>query len=257
METDYKYVYLEHDGKILLVDQNGNGPMLPKMGRTKIQDEEFILRLPTLKEIEKMEIKWTLKRINEIILENEKFTISVGEPNINWPENWAWKDSVISDNSIEPIVRECVYRTIHRIVSKVIIINDNKVLMAKVSRGFFKGHWSLPGGFVNYDEHPRTGAEREVLEELGIRIKIPDSKGELGKIRKGDDGLFIQHEIFNEQGISWVSFTYKCNINKEIEKFNLKKDEIDEVRWFSIDEAKSVSVSPFDINAINALLKEK
>nr|ANV80301.1 hypothetical protein [uncultured Candidatus Thalassoarchaea sp.] len=257
METDYKYVYLEHDGKILLVDQNGNGPMLPKMGRTTIQDKEFILRLPTLKEIEKMEIKWTLKRINEIILGNEKFTISVGEPNIDWPENWAWKDSVISDNSIEPIVRECVYRTIHRIVSKVIIINDNKVLMAKVSRGFFKGHWTLPGGFVNYDEHPRTGAEREVLEELGIRIKIPDSKGELGKIRNGDDGLFIQHEIFNEQGISWVSFTYMCNINKEIEKFNLKKDEIDEVRWFSIDEAKSVSVSPFDINAINALVKEK
>ena len=73
METDYKYVYLEHDGKILLVDQNGNGPMLPKMGRTKIQDGKFILRLPTLKEIEKMEIKWTLKRINEIILGNEKF----------------------------------------------------------------------------------------------------------------------------------------------------------------------------------------
>ena len=257
MEADYKYVYLEHDGKILLVDQNGNGPMLPKIGRTKIQDEKFILRLPTLKEIEKMEIKWTLKRINKIILGNEKFTISVGEPNIDWPENWAWKDSVISDNSIEPIVRECVYRTIHRIVSKVIIINDNNVLLAKVSRGFFKGHWTLPGGFVNYDEHPRTGAEREVLEELGIRIKIPDSKGELGKIRNGDDGLFIQHEIFNEQGISWVSFTYKCNINKEIEKFNLKKDEIDEVRWFSIDEAKSVSVSPFDINAINALIKEK
>ena len=257
METDSKYVYLEHDGKILLVDQNGNGPMLPKMGRTKIQDSKSILRLPTLKEIGKMEIKWTLKRINEIILGNEKFTISVGEPNIDWPENWAWKDSVISDNSIEPIVRECVYRTIHRIVSKVIIINDNKVLMAKVSRGFFKGHWTLPGGFVNYDEHPRTGAEREVLEELGIRIKIPDSKGELGKIRNGDDGLFIQHEIFNEQGISWVSFTYKCIINKEIEKFNLKKDEIDEVRWFSIDEAKSVSVSPFDINSINTLVKEK
>ena len=88
-------------------------------------------------------------------------------------------------------------------------------------------------------------------------IRDRDSKGELGKIRNGDDGLFIQHEIFNEQGISWVSFTYKCNINKEIEKFNLKKDEIYEVKWFSIDEAKSVSVSPFDINAINALVKEK
>ena len=41
METDYKYVYLEHDGKILLVDQNGNGPMFPEMGRTQIQMENF------------------------------------------------------------------------------------------------------------------------------------------------------------------------------------------------------------------------
>ena len=73
METDYKYVYLEHDGKILLVDQNGNGPMLPKMGRTKIQDSKFILRLPTLKEIEKMGIKWTLKRINEIIIKQNQY----------------------------------------------------------------------------------------------------------------------------------------------------------------------------------------
>ena len=257
METEQKYVYLEHDGKILLVDQNGNGPMLPEIGRTEVKDEEIVLRLPTSKEIEQMEITWTLKRINKITLGDKKFTISVGEPNIDWPEKWAWKDSTISDNSIEPIVRECVYRTIHRIVSKVIITNNNNLLMAKVSRGFFKGHWTLPGGFVNYDEHPRTGAEREVLEELGIKIKIPDIKGELGEIRKGDDGLFIQHEIFNEQGISWVSFTYKCDINEEIKKFNLKKDEIDEVRWFSIDEAKSVSVSPFDINAINALIKEK
>jgi ADP-ribose pyrophosphatase YjhB (NUDIX family) len=202
-----------------------------------------------------MGIKWTLKRENRIILGEEKFTISIGEPNINWPEKWAWKDNVISDNNIEPIVRECVYRSIHRIVSKVIITNANKILMVKVSRGFFKGHWTLPGGFVNYDEHPRAGAEREVQEELGIDIEIPDVNGELGKRKNGNEGLFIQHEIFNEDGISWISFTYKCDVNNEIKDFNLKKDEIEDVKWFSISDAKERSASPFDVNAINALIE--
>jgi ADP-ribose pyrophosphatase YjhB (NUDIX family) len=257
MEINRKYVYLEHDGKILLVDKNGDGPMLPKMGRMEIQNVENLLRLPTLEEVKKMEINWTLLRTNNITLGKRIFTILLGEPDINWPENWAWKDSVISDNSVNPVVRECVYRTIHRIVSKVIMINDDKILMAKVSRGFFKGQWTLPGGFVNYDEHPRKGAEREVLEELGVEITIPDSKGESGKIRKGDDGLFIQHEIFNEEGISWVSFTYKCNTNRDIRDFKLKEDEIEEVKWFSINDAKRNSASPFDINAINALIEEK
>ena len=44
--------------------------------------------------------------------------------------------------------------------------------MAKSSRGFFTGCWTLPGGFVDYGEHPRTGAVREALEELGIDIEI-------------------------------------------------------------------------------------
>lgn len=31
-----------------------------------------------------------------------------------------------------------------------------------------KGHWSLPAGFMEYDESPRECAEREIGEETGL-----------------------------------------------------------------------------------------
>jgi 8-oxo-dGTP diphosphatase len=34
------------------------------------------------------------------------------------------------------------------------------------------GLWCLPGGFVNDDEHPRTGAARECREEIGTEVEI-------------------------------------------------------------------------------------
>ena len=32
----------------------------------------------------------------------------------------------------------------------------------------YKGHWALPGGFVQMDEDLETGARRELAEEAGV-----------------------------------------------------------------------------------------
>ena len=49
-----EYLYLEHDGKLLLVDNDGNGPEKPVMGR--IHEGESLIRLPTVKEVKNMNI---------------------------------------------------------------------------------------------------------------------------------------------------------------------------------------------------------
>ena len=163
-----KFVHLENDGKILLVDNDGKGPMIPKMGRTDF-DISDRLRLPTTDEAGEMGISWKERRVNKIRLGEEDFVVVYGMPEIPWPENWAWKDSVISDSAVHPVARESVYRTLHRVVSKVVIKNSkNEILMAKVSRGFFTGCWTLPGGFVDYAEHPREAAQREALSLIHI-----------------------------------------------------------------------------------------
>ena len=145
-------VYLEHDGKVLLVDQQGNGPLKPIKGRVANQE---ILRFPTIEEVASRGIEYESKMTIRIVFGNQVIKVIKAYPKISWPKDWAWKDSVISDNSVHPVVRESIYRSIHRLVSKVIIRNDsNQILLAKVKRGHFIGFWTLPGGYMDHDEHP-------------------------------------------------------------------------------------------------------
>lgn len=245
------YIHLEHDGKLLLVNNNGKGPAIPILGRTSWDGETFLIRLPTLDEVSSMGIEWDLKRKNFIILGDIEKKVIIATPRIDWPKDWAWKDSVISDSAVDPVARESVYRTIHRVVSKVIIQNNEQmILMAKASRGFFTGCWTLPGGFVDYGEHPRKGAVREALEELGIEIEIPDKNGESGEVIEGNDGAIIQQNVFTSEGINWLSFTYICNLDIPIEKIKPKEGEIEEARWFNKEDALRNAVSMFDRDAI-------
>ena len=249
-----EHVYLESDGKLLLVYADGTGPAIPQMGRIDFDSITDVIRLPTLEEIEEFGIQWEKIRTNKFRLAQEDHVVTHGKPNIDWPGEWAWKDSVISDNAVDPVARESVYRTIHRVVSKVLILNSkNEVLMAKVSRGFFTGCWTLPGGFVDYGEHPREAAIREAKEELGIEIIIEDPRGETGQSFGDDDGAYIREEIFTEDGINWISFTYKCYADFKREEIIPKEDEIEEAMWFSISEALDNAVSIFDIEALQKL----
>ena len=245
-----EHLHLEHDGKILLVDNFGNGPQIPVRGR-ETGPYGSIIRLPSPEEARSMGIEWEVKRVNRINLSNKEHVITYGTPLIQWPEGWAWKDWVISDSCVDPVTRESVYTTLHRVVSKVIISNSKEeILMAKVSRGFFTGCWTLPGGFADYSEHPREAAKREAFEEVGVDIDIPDPLGELGTVIRGDDHAYVQTAIFNEQGINWVSFTYTCETDLNGQEITPKEDEIEEVGWFTPDQALNIAVSIFDIEAI-------
>ena len=63
------HLYLEHDGKVLLVDEDGNGPMIPVMGRE--DSNEDILRLPSKDEAEALGLTWSERRRNRMKLGEE------------------------------------------------------------------------------------------------------------------------------------------------------------------------------------------
>ena len=231
-------IYLEYDGKVLLVDLDGNGPQDAVMGR----EGKVTLRLPTVYEVETMGIRWTERRINRIQFDGVTHEVIYALPEIEWPEHWTWKDKLVSDGCVHPLARECVYRSMHRVVAKVILINSqNEIAMAKVKRGFFSGHWTLPGGFVDYAEHPVEGAVREVKEELGVSVEI-DQK----------DIVQIAERIFTSEGIQFLSFTYKCYIDGDVQ-FNPKADEIEEARWFPMQQALANAASLFDVEALRMM----
>lgn len=229
-------VHLEHDGKVLLVDESGNGPQIPEKGRVANGE---VLRFPTKQEIESKGIEWNEILSVEINFNNEIFNVVKGYPKISWPENWAWKDDLISDNSVHPVARESVYRSIHRLVSKVIVRNSNEqILLAKVSRGHFTGHWTLPGGYMEHDEHPSTGCVREAMEELGLELILTQEEP------------VITQQIFTNEGISFVSFTYHSKWDGNLSDLKLQEDEISDVEWFDGNSAMNLVPSYFDREAI-------
>ncbi|MBI5613456.1 NUDIX hydrolase [Candidatus Gottesmanbacteria bacterium] len=53
-----------------------------------------------------------------------------------------------------------------------ILANENKILLLKRSHAPFKNYWVLPGGYIEYDEDPKSSIIREVKEETGFDIII-------------------------------------------------------------------------------------
>lgn len=58
-----------------------------------------------------------------------------------------------------------------------IIRRDNAVCLVRRAFQPRKGDWSLPAGFMEYDESPRQCAEREVSEETGLSAHAGDVLG--------------------------------------------------------------------------------
>jgi 8-oxo-dGTP diphosphatase len=81
------------------------------------------------------------------------------------------------------------------------------------------GRWSLPAGFVDGDEDPRLAAERECLEETGLRVVATDL-------------MDVIHQSVEGEGASIV-IVY-CG---ELQGGKLTaRDDIDASGFFSLDE---------------------
>ena len=121
----------------------------------------------------------------------------------------------------------------------VVIQQDNKILFVKRKYEPQKGAWSLPAGFVEYDESVHQAGVREVREETNLTIKIkrlldvhssfenPDKhvlvvgfEGELidGELKAGDDAEDVRFfDIDNlPENIAWHCHLHF--VNKVIRK---------------------------------------
>jgi ADP-ribose pyrophosphatase YjhB (NUDIX family) len=58
-----------------------------------------------------------------------------------------------------------------------LVVDQDRLLLIKRAIAPFKGDWDIPGGFLEPDEHPETGAVREVFEETGLHIQLGELLG--------------------------------------------------------------------------------
>jgi 8-oxo-dGTP diphosphatase len=52
------------------------------------------------------------------------------------------------------------------------VTHEGRLLLVRRAREPWLGCWDVPGGFCEADEHPIHTAERELLEETGLRVRV-------------------------------------------------------------------------------------
>ena len=111
----------------------------------------------------------------------------------------------------------------HRHVSAWIMNNDGMILMQRRSLTKKKnpGIWSKTGGHVEHGEDVLTAIKREVFEEIGLKT----DKFEFVDLFK-NDGDREKNYIYG-----YIFFTDKLE-----DEFVLQKEEVDSVKYYSIEE---------------------
>ena len=146
------------------------------------------------------------------------------------PEEWFQRDALFSRSDVDGLVKKALYMTMPRLVAEVLVAKGGRILMEKAARGFSKGHWNLPGGFLDFGERPEEAARRECEEELGVRVRIT---APLGVYLSGFPG----------KPTFTIGFVYRGTLASG--RFRLKQDEIDRVAWLPPAEALEGTRNPF------------
>ena len=105
-----------------------------------------------------------------------------------------------------------------------IITYEDKILLIKRGRGDFIGLYGLPGGKVEECEHIDTAIEREINEELGLKLKFRRLLGTVTEIMHDKNSTTILYccELLMDknQKISNPEFEYEWFSKQELVNSN-------------------------------------
>ncbi|MCP4542533.1 MAG: NUDIX hydrolase [Chloroflexi bacterium] len=101
-----------------------------------------------------------------------------------------------------------------------------RVLLIRRKKAPFKGQWCLPGGHIEQDERVQEAVVREVKEETGLNYPARFF------------GYF--DEIIPQLGIHAVVIVFEGTGRGDL---CAKKDEVEEIGWFSHDDARSLPLA--------------
>lgn len=122
------------------------------------------------------------------------------------------------------------------------LIRDGDRLLLVQSRD--DGAWSTPGGAIELDETPATAVVREVWEETGLVVTPRRLFGVYG----GPDFL-VRYP--NGDETQYLSTMFDCSI--ESGEPRPDGDEVTSVRFFTLDEARQLPLSPWLVRVLPRL----
>lgn len=104
--------------------------------------------------------------------------------------------------------------------ASVLIVRDEKILLAVRSIEPKKGMLDIIGGFLGNGEDPKSGAMREVKEESGLEIELIDLLG-----------VYMDKYKYQERIVDTLNFVYVGKIIKGTMRAN---DDVAKLLWFKI-----------------------
>lgn len=111
-------------------------------------------------------------------------------------------------------------RTKFPVTVHLLLIQDKKILLLhRFNTGYEDGNYSVPAGHLDGDEPVRVAAQREALEEIGVRIKV-------------DDIAFanVMHRLEGDERVDFFVHIKAW----DVEPFNAEPDKCDELRWCDV-----------------------
>ncbi len=117
-------------------------------------------------------------------------------------------------------------------VAGIVVINENdEILLEKrsIEKSRGAGKWGICAGKVDFDETTIEAAIRETFEEIGVKFK----ENELRPLSTD----LIKNGRYT---------IYYVRTNLKESQYMLQKGEVDEVRYFKIDELENLENSLFD-----------
>jgi len=122
------------------------------------------------------------------------------------------------------------------LVTAAIIHKDSKILITQRKKEQHNGlRWEFPGGKLNFGEDLRSSLEREIKEELGIKIKANKIVG------------YSSYVYGGEKHIVLIAFNCKLISGK------IEKKEINDFAWVSLEEIEKYDITEADLPFIEEL----
>ncbi len=118
---------------------------------------------------------------------------------------------------------------IQRVAAYTLVIDSARLLLCRLSSvEKDAGKWTLPGGGMDWGEHPEETARREVLEETGLEVKV-------------NDLAIVDSKIFSfpDRDMHALMFIYRAEVIGGTLTYELEGS-TDFCEWFTKEEAEEL-----------------
>ncbi|MGD9098202.1 MAG: NUDIX hydrolase [Desulfobacterales bacterium] len=124
------------------------------------------------------------------------------------------------------------YPDVPRVAVGAVVFHADRVLLVRRGQPPADGLWAIPGGTVELGETLAQAAEREILEETGIRITAREPIYAFDMVERDATGRVRFHYVIVDLEARYRGGELQAG------------DDAAEARWVSADDMKDLKVSP-------------